>query len=92
VTKRPPDAATDTPLFVSDTALAPLLGVGESKARAAIRALEREGFPPRDPIFGGRYWPAVRDYLDRRAGLRVQSAPLPLAPDGAENWGDEDAA
>lgn len=78
-------------LFVSDAQLAAVLGIGEDKARTIFRTLERDGFPARDPIFGRRYFPAVRAFLDRRAGLGVHSAPLPLAPDGPENWGDDDA-
>lgn len=76
-------------LFVSDAKLAAVLGIGEDRARTIFRTLEREGFPARDPIFGRRYLPAVRAFLDRRAGLGVHSAPLPLAPDGPEHWGDE---
>lgn len=29
------------------------------------QALERSGLPPVDPQFGGRYWPAVKAFLDR---------------------------
>lgn len=78
------------PLFVSDGELAAMLGCGAAKARAAIRALEREGFPRADPLFGGRYLPAVRAFLDRRAGIAAQSSPLPLAIDGAEKWDGDD--
>ncbi len=45
--------------------------------------LERRGFPPIDPLFGGRYWPAVRAFLDRRHGLLENAQ---AAPDGEENW------
>jgi hypothetical protein len=75
-------------LFVSDTELVGLLGCSEKRGRAAIRELERQGFPQPDPLFGGRYWPAVRAFLDRRYGLGAKLS-SPLAPDGAEKWDDE---
>jgi hypothetical protein len=37
--------------------------------------LERHGLPPIDPQFGGRYWPAVRAFLDRRARLDKPERP-----------------
>jgi hypothetical protein len=80
-------------LYVSDAELARIFGCGEKRARAAIRVLEREGFPPPDPLFGGRYLPAVRAFLDRRYGLAAAltlPSSSPLAPDGAENWKDDD--
>lgn len=46
--------------------------------------LERRGFPQIDPLFGGRYWPAVRAFLDRRHGL-TDATPA-ASPDGEENW------
>jgi hypothetical protein len=51
--------------------------------------LEREeGFPKIDPLFNGRYLPAVVAFLERREGLRKST---PFAADGAETWGDENA-
>lgn len=47
-------------------------------------ALEKDGFPMVDPLFGGRYWPAVKAFLDRRAGLRKDV--VPQVPDGEEDW------
>lgn len=76
-------------LFVSDAELIKMLGCSERKGRAAIRFLEREGFPQPDPLFGGRYFPAILAFLDRRYGLDAKSS-LPLAPDGAETWDDDD--
>lgn len=46
--------------------------------------LEREGLPQIDPIMGGRYWPAVKAFLDRRHGLR--RAGVPATADGEEIW------
>ena len=44
--------------------------------------LEREGLPRVDPLMGGRYWPAVRAFWDRRYGLRDAEV---LQPDGEED-------
>jgi hypothetical protein len=79
------DRLPDEALYVSDAEIVRRLGVGEKTARVAIRELERaRGFPRKDPLFGEkRYWPAVRAFLDRRAGLNVAS---PLVPDGKENF------
>lgn len=38
--------------------------VGEWRGLAVV--LERDGFPRIDPQFGGRYWPAVKAFLDQR--------------------------
>lgn len=50
-----------------------------------VAVLEKRGFPKVDPLFGGRYWPAVKAFLDRRHGL-ADSTPA-KEPDGEENWG-----
>lgn len=43
-----------------------LMGPARGKGWPAIaQALERSGLPPIDPQFGGRYWPAVKAFLDR---------------------------
>lgn len=47
--------------------------------------LERRGFPQIDPLLGGRYWPAVKAFLDRRHGLHNDLS-FPKAPDGEETW------
>lgn len=50
------------------------------KAKAII--LERDGLPKVDPLMGGRFWPGVVAYWNRRYGLsRVE----PSALDGQEN-------
>jgi hypothetical protein len=45
---------------------------------------ERRGLPQIDPMAGARYWPAVRAYLDRRAGLRQDYPPALVSRE--ENW------
>jgi len=50
------------------------------------RVWERQGLPLADPHTGRRYWPAVRAFLDRRAGLR-EHGPSPTT-DGEERFND----
>ena len=60
----------DTGLFVSDRELFRRLGVGPTTGRVAVRTLESQGFPRKQPLFGNkRYWPAVRHFLDGLYGL-----------------------
>lgn len=75
-------------LYISDAELCRRLGVGEKRVRVAIRELERRnGFPRKDPLFGGkRYWPAVKASLDRHSGISLAPA---LPQDGTENYGNE---
>lgn len=77
------DAELVEALYVDEAELSRRLGVDEKTARVAIRELERgRGFPRKDLLFGEkRYWPAVRAFLDRRAGLNVAAA---LIPDGKD--------
>ena len=77
--------------FLDDEALRQELAPHLSRAAfaRAVNALEPYGFPKPDRLFKGRYWPAVRRWLDAQAGLAAGSGPL--APDGAETWGDEHA-
>lgn len=50
--------------------------------------MEKSGLPRPDPLFGQRrYWPAVRAFLDRRAGMAQSLAPL--TRDGEEKWDDD---
>lgn len=77
-------------LFVSDAELVRMFGCSERRGRAAICALEHEGFPQPDPLFGRRYLPAVRAFLDRRYGIGAKLS-SPLVPDGAESWDDDNA-
>ncbi len=75
------------PLYPPESDLArAILGPGKAtnwKAMAVV--LERHGLPRVDPLMGGRYWPAVRAWLDQRNGLGG-SMPVPSKPDGQETW------
>lgn len=60
----------DAGLFVSDKELFRRLGVGPTTGRVAVRTLEAQGFPRKQPLFcNKRYWPAVRHFLDGLYGL-----------------------
>ena len=77
--------------FLNDEALRAQLAPHMTMAAflRAVSALEGYGFPKPDPLFKGRYMPAVRAWLDAQAGLGKVHAPL--APDGAETWGNDHA-
>lgn len=63
-------------LYVTDAELIRRMGVPEKVARAALHALDRDrgsGFPPKKALWGNRrYWPAVKAYLDRTNGLKLE--------------------
>jgi hypothetical protein len=76
------------PWFADDDALSrELLGAGRAGEFKAIASLEESrGFPKIDPMWGGRYVPAVKAYLDRAYGIAALAAPpTPLTPNGVEN-------
>lgn len=65
------------PLYPSedDIALA-VLGPGKARTWPGLAVvLERLGLPRIDPQFGGRYWPAVKAFLDRRHHVHHHSSP-----------------
>jgi hypothetical protein len=73
-------------LYVRDDALRVRMAphLGSARFAKILAELEACGFPRRDPIFDGRYWPAVRAWLDHRHG--VDDVAAPMAPDGRETW------
>jgi len=60
-------------LFMADAELIQRLGVPEKIAYAAIHVLDRtrhSGFPQKQATWGNsRYWPAVKQWFDRRYGV-----------------------
>jgi hypothetical protein len=81
MTRRPPE----TCLFLTEAETAERVGLAALDWKAAVSALEKTGLPRPDPLFGGRrYWPAVKAFLDRRAG--VQASSRSPARDGEERW------
>lgn len=79
------------PLFPSDREIATALYGADRKAAEAfltrIPYLENDGFPRASAVYGRRYWPAVKAYLDARLGVRTES--LPQAEDGVEVWDEQ---
>lgn len=72
-------------LFLAESDIALRLGLPTVEWQAVAAALEKAGLPKPDPLFcHRRYWPAVRAFLDRRAGLLQDASPLVV--DGEENW------
>ena len=73
------------PVFLTDGQIAARVGVATSEWQAIAKVLTREGLPQPDLLFGNRrYWPAVKAWLDRRAGLSSHGH---IVKDGEENWG-----
>jgi hypothetical protein len=64
-------------LYITDAELIRRMGVPEKIARQAIEGLDRNrssGFPKKQKLFGGRrYWPAVRAYLDKLNGVKMDA-------------------
>ena len=60
-------------LYLTDAELIRRLGVPEKIMRTMLPGLEKDyGFPKKSPLFGERrYWPAVRNWLDKHNGLTV---------------------
>ena len=74
------------PLFLSDDEIAARVGMSAQEWAAAAKALK--GLPAADAVFKyKRYWPAVRAFLDRRAGIDKMAAPGVV--DGEETWNDD---
>lgn len=67
----------DLPLYPTEDEIArKVLGKRAREWPSIARSLAGKGLPPVDPQFGGRYWPAVKQYLDtrNRIGTVVRSA------------------
>ena len=73
---------TSQGLFPSEAEIARRLSQDAREWAAKAHMLEREGLPRVDPIMGGRFWPAVLAFWNRRYGLSTVQA---SQPDGEEN-------
>jgi hypothetical protein len=73
-------------LYVTEAELARRIlgGTGTKRWSNIVSILEREGLPQIDPLMGGRFWPAVRAFFERRHGLRLEQ--VPSSADGQEVW------
>ena len=81
-----PRAADNDALFLPDAEIARRV-IGKQRERewqGIAIVLERQGLPKPDPMMGGRYWPAVKAFFDRRH--RLSDSIGPSANDGEENW------
>lgn len=57
-------------IYLNDNEIAKELGVDSAKWESVAVVLERDGLPRRDPLFDERRcWPAVLEFLLRRAGV-----------------------
>lgn len=72
----------DNGLFPTEREVARRLSQDPTSWRARAIVLEREGLPRICPVMGGRYWPAVLAYFNRRYGVVNLG---PSAMDGTEN-------
>lgn len=76
-----------TTLFVTDGQIAERMGLTLDQLKAAMPALDKNGFPMPDPLFESRrYWPACQAFLDRRYGLTSSSPSSIPSLDGEEKW------
>jgi hypothetical protein len=69
-------------LFLTEAEIARRLGLTRREWAAKAEVLERHGLPRIDPLIGGRYWPAIVAFFDRRYGVSNVEA---SQPDGGEN-------
>ena len=71
------------PLFATDDEIGEaVLGRDRRREFAGIaQLLERDGMPKMCPVWGGRYVPGVKRFLDVQHGL---SAAVPFAPNGVK--------
>ena len=69
-------------LFPCEAEVARRLSQEPADWRAKAPVLERDGLPRVDPLMGGRYWPAVQAWWNRRYGLSNIEA---FQPDGEED-------
>lgn len=73
------------PLYPSEAEIArEVLGPGRvAEWKGLVQVLEREGFPPIQPRFGGRFWPSCVHWFRVKNGLGSVE-PIGFAEDGEE--------
>jgi hypothetical protein len=72
----------DLGLFPSEAEIARRLSQDPKGWREIAIVLERDGFPAVHPLMGGRFWPAVIAWWNRRYGLSTIEV---SQPDGEDN-------
>ena len=79
----------DRHLFVDDDELRRRINpkIGRDRFRSVLRALEAKypDFPKIHALFRGRYWPAVKAWLDDENGVR-DNGQIEPGQDGPENF------
>jgi hypothetical protein len=84
-----PESGGGIPLFVDDDELRRRINpkMGRQRFRSTIRAVEAKfpDFPKIHALWRGRYWPAVKQWLDDENGPG-KHAPVSAAQDGSENF------
>ena len=81
---RPTRTIEQLPLFSDDESIGEAV-LGRERARefsGIATLLEQKGMPPISSIFGGRYVPSVKGFLDTMQGINPM--PVPLKEDGRE--------
>ena len=86
---RAEDIDDDRHLFVDDEELRRRINpkIGRDRFRSALRALEAKypDFPKIHALFRGRYWPAVKAWLDDENGVR-ENGQIEPGQDGPESF------
>jgi hypothetical protein len=79
--------STNCALYVNEAELHRRLAphMGKDRFRAAVRACEPRGFPRVNPLWKGRYWPAVKRWLDDENGVSNDGC-AGFNQDGPENF------
>lgn len=68
-----------------------LMGPRASEWPAIAKAEEKAGLPRISVQYGGRYWPAVKAFYDRRHRLLIQQSEPEDDEREKENWDDRPA-
>jgi hypothetical protein len=91
VARAPDDGETTLPLFVDDKTLRRLINprIGEDRFRALLRAAELRDFPRFRALWGGRYWPAVKAWLDADNGVANNAVAAATVQAGVEDGPEE---
>jgi hypothetical protein len=80
---RPARTIDQLPLFANDDDIGEAV-LGRERAgefRGIAKVLEPQGMPTISPIFGGRYVPGIKTFLDKMQGI---ADVMPLKEDGRE--------
>jgi hypothetical protein len=77
--------STRDPLYLTEGQVAARFEISAAEWKGIAAALEKTGLPMRDPVFGNRrYWPAIMEFLDRRAGMGKDEAAAATADEDAD--------